>query len=222
VNLREIKQVKRDWPDRAMIVSIMVPCEEELEGHPARVEDTGADGIELNFGCPHGMSERGMGSAVGQVPEYIEMVAAGASRTPHAGDREADAQHHRYPLPGAAAKAGGADACRLINTISSITSVDLDNFSPEPTIDGKGSMAAIAGRRSSPSRSTWWPRSPAIRRRAACRFPASAASRPGAMRRSSSHSARHRAGLHRGDDLRLQDRPGDEIGPVQYGWTRRA
>jgi dihydropyrimidine dehydrogenase (NAD+) subunit PreA len=53
-----------------------------VEGDPAAVEDTGADGIELNFGCPHGMSERGMGSAVGQVPEYIEMVAAGASRTP--------------------------------------------------------------------------------------------------------------------------------------------
>ncbi len=30
--------------------------------------------MELNFGCPHGMAERGMGSAVGQVPEYIEMV----------------------------------------------------------------------------------------------------------------------------------------------------
>ena len=39
-----------------------------------RVEDTGADGVELNFGCPHGMSERGMGAAVGQVPEYVEMV----------------------------------------------------------------------------------------------------------------------------------------------------
>src|SRR3546814_3740209 len=38
------------------------------------LEETGADAVELNFGCPHGMSERGMGSAVGQVPEYIEMV----------------------------------------------------------------------------------------------------------------------------------------------------
>ena len=76
VNLREIKQVKRDWPDRAMIVSIMVPCEEAAwKAILPLVEETGADGIELNFGCPHGMSERGMGSAVGQVPEYIEMVA---------------------------------------------------------------------------------------------------------------------------------------------------
>src|SRR5919109_1949545 len=74
-NLREIKQVKMDWPDRAMVVSLMVPCvEESWKAILPVVEETGADGIELNFGCPHGMSERGMGSAVGQVPEYVEMV----------------------------------------------------------------------------------------------------------------------------------------------------
>ncbi len=76
INLREIKKVKREWPDRAMVVSLMVPCEEEpWKKILGRVEETEADGVELNFGCPHGMSERGMGSAVGQVPEYIEMVA---------------------------------------------------------------------------------------------------------------------------------------------------
>ena len=76
LNLEEIARVKRNWPDRALIVSLMVPCEEESwKTILARVADTGCDGVELNFGCPHGMSERGMGSAVGQVPEYIEMVA---------------------------------------------------------------------------------------------------------------------------------------------------
>ena len=77
VNLAEIIQVKKDWPDRGVVVSLMVPCEEQAwKDILMRVEDTGADGIELNFGCPHGMSERGMGAAVGQVPEYVEMVAA--------------------------------------------------------------------------------------------------------------------------------------------------
>src|SRR3989344_3306829 len=76
-NLEEIKRVKRNWPDRAMIVSLMVPCDEQSwKNILPLVEDTGADGIELNFGCPHGMSERGMGAAVGQVPEYIQMVTA--------------------------------------------------------------------------------------------------------------------------------------------------
>ena len=33
----------------------------------------------------------------------------------------------------------------LINTVSSITSVNLDNFSPEPSIDGKGSHGGYCG-----------------------------------------------------------------------------
>ena len=67
--------MKRDWPDRALIVSLMVPCNErDWKWILPLVEDTGADAVELNFGCPHGMSERGMGAAVGQVPEYVEMV----------------------------------------------------------------------------------------------------------------------------------------------------
>lgn len=147
VNLREIKQVKRDWPDRAVIASIMVPCEEGAwKKILPRVEDTGCDGIELNFGCPHGMSERGMGSAVGQVPEYIEMVARWCkqnTRMPVIVKLTPNITDIRYPAR--AAKAGGADAVSLINTVSSITSVNLDTFSPEPSIDGKGSHGGYCG-----------------------------------------------------------------------------
>ena len=146
-NLREIAEVKRRYPDRAMIVSIMVPCEEEAwKTILPRVEDTGADGIELNFGCPHGMSERGMGAAVGQVPEYVGMVAGWCK------------EHGRLPVivkltpnitdiraPARAAKQGGADAVSLINTINSIVSVDLDLFAPTPTIDGKGTHGGYCG-----------------------------------------------------------------------------
>ena len=147
VNLREIKQVKRDWPDRAMVVSLMVPCEEEnWRAILARVEETDADAVELNFGCPHGMSERGMGSAVGQVPEYIEMVTRWCK------------SHTRMPVfvkltpnvtnilaPARAAKAGGADAVSLINTINSIMSIDLDQMAPTPTVNGKGSHGGYCG-----------------------------------------------------------------------------
>jgi dihydropyrimidine dehydrogenase (NAD+) subunit PreA len=147
VNLREIKTVKRDWPDRAMIVSIMVPCNEDAwKAILPRVEETGCDGIELNFGCPHGMSERGMGAAVGQVPEYIEMVTRWCkqhSRMPVIVKLTPNITDIRYPAR--AAKAGGADAVSLINTISSIVSVNLDSFSPEPSIDGKGSHGGYCG-----------------------------------------------------------------------------
>ena len=147
VNLREIKEVKRDWPDRAMIVSLMVPCEEQAwKAILPLVEETGADGIELNFGCPHGMSERGMGAAVGQVPEYIEMVARWCkqnTRMPVIVKLTPNITDIRYPAR--AAKRGGADAVSLINTVSSITSVNLDSFSPEPSIDGKGSHGGYCG-----------------------------------------------------------------------------
>ena len=147
VNLDEIKAVKRDYPDRALVISLMVPCDEESwKSILSRIEDTGADGVELNFGCPHGMAERGMGSAVGQVPEYIEMVTRWVK------------QHSRMPCivkltpniadirkPAEAARRGGADAVSLINTVNSITSVDLDLFAPQPTIDGKGTHGGYCG-----------------------------------------------------------------------------
>ena len=147
VNLREIKAVKRDYPDRALVVSLMVPCEEAAwKAILPLVEETGADGVELNFGCPHGMSERGMGSAVGQVPEYIEMVTRWVkqnSRMPCIVKLTPNITDVRKPAE--AAKRGGADAVSLINTINSITSVDLDLFAPEPTIDGKGAHGGYCG-----------------------------------------------------------------------------
>ena len=147
VNLEEITRVKKDYPDRAVIVSLMVPCEEQAwKDILPEVEATGADGIELNFGCPHGMAERGMGSAVGQVPEYVQMVAEWCKKyyskpvivklTPNITDIRTSAR---------AAKAGGADAVSLINTINSITSVNLDVMSPEPMIDGKGTHGGYCG-----------------------------------------------------------------------------
>ncbi|ATG43156.1 dihydroorotate dehydrogenase-like protein [Phaeobacter piscinae] len=147
VNLEEITRVKKDYPDRAIIVSLMVPCEEQAwQDILPRVEATGADGIELNFGCPHGMAERGMGSAVGQVPEYIQMVTEWCKKyyskpvivklTPNITD---------IRQPARAAKAGGADAVSLINTINSIVSVNLDAMAPEPTIGDKGTHGGYCG-----------------------------------------------------------------------------
>jgi dihydropyrimidine dehydrogenase (NAD+) subunit PreA len=147
INLKEMVQIKKDFPDRALVASVMVPCEEGCwkEIIP-RIAETGCDGFELNFGCPHGMSERGMGSAVGQVPDYIEMVTAWVKAasglpvivklTPNITD---------ITKPAAAAKKGGADAVSLINTITSITSVDLSAMSPEPMIDGKGTAGGYCG-----------------------------------------------------------------------------
>ena len=147
INLQEIIQVKRDWPDRAMVVSLMVPCNEDAwKAILARVEDTGADGIELNFGCPHGMSERGMGAAVGQVPEYIERVTQWCkhySRLPVIVKLTPNISDIRQPAR--AAKRGGADAVSLINTINSIMGVDPYSLTMTPATGGLGSHGGYCG-----------------------------------------------------------------------------
>lgn len=147
VNLEEIKQIKREWPDRVVVVSLMVPCNQnDWEFILRKIEDTGADGVELNFGCPHGMSERDMGSAVGQVPEYVEMVTRWvkeSSDLPCLVKLTPNITDIRYPAR--AARAGGADGVSLINTISSIISVNLDTMCPEPSVDGMATHGGYCG-----------------------------------------------------------------------------
>jgi dihydropyrimidine dehydrogenase (NAD+) subunit PreA len=147
VNLREIVEIKRAWPDRAVIVSAMVESKPEAwKDIVRRIEDTGADGIELNYGCPHGMSERGMGAAVGQVPEYCEQITRWVmdvatvpvivKLTPNVTN---------IVLPARAAVAAGASGISLINTINSICGVDLDTLELTPSIGGKGGHGGYAG-----------------------------------------------------------------------------
>lgn len=145
-NFREIEEVKRHYPEHAVIASLMVESKEEWKDIIARSVDAGADGLELNFGCPHGMCERGMGSAVGQEPAVCEEITSWAMEysdvpvivklTPNVTDiRE----------PGRAAARGNADAVSLINTIKSVIGVDLDKGVIEPTVDGEGTNGGYCG-----------------------------------------------------------------------------
>jgi dihydropyrimidine dehydrogenase (NAD+) subunit PreA len=146
-NLAEIRQIKRDWPDRALIVSVMLPMNEQSWAkYVPMIEDTGADGLELNFGCPHGMSERGMGSAVGQVPEYIQQAAAWCKKYARVPVIVKLTPNITNILPAAkAAQSGGADAVSLINTLNSIMRVDYDTLTIYPATDGKGSHGGYCG-----------------------------------------------------------------------------
>jgi len=147
INLREIAEVKRAWPDRAVIVSAMVESKPEAwHDIVHKIEDTGADGIELNYGCPHGMSERGMGAAVGQVPEYCEQITRwvmDAATIPVI--MKLTPNITNIVLPARAGVAAGANALSLINTINSIVAVDLDTLELTPSIGGKGGHGGYAG-----------------------------------------------------------------------------
>jgi dihydropyrimidine dehydrogenase (NAD+) subunit PreA len=146
-NLREIADVKKHYPKHAVIASLMVESRREAWHEIVRrAEDAGADGLELNCGCPHGMSERGMGSAVGQVPDYTKLITEWVKEvartpvlvklTPNVGDIRAIAR---------AAKAGGADGLSAINTLNSITGIDLDTFTPRPDVGGRSSHGGYCG-----------------------------------------------------------------------------
>src|SRR2546425_3897338 len=132
-NLKEIAEVKRNYPKHAVIASLMVESKREAWHEMVKqTQDTGADGIELNFGCPHGMSERGMGSAVGQGPDYTCMITEWVKEvatipvmvkfTPNLTDIVAI---------GRATVNGGADALSLVNTLESINGGDLYTFAPQ-------------------------------------------------------------------------------------------
>jgi dihydropyrimidine dehydrogenase (NAD+) subunit PreA len=139
-NLDEIRQIKRDWPDRALVVSVMLPMNEETWAkYVPMIEDTGADALELNFGCPHGMSERGMGAAVGQVPEYIQMATEWCkkvARIPVIVKLTPNVTH--IVPPAKAAMDGGADAVSLINTVNSIMRVNYDTLTDTANIPISG------------------------------------------------------------------------------------
>ena len=146
-NLRDMTAIKREFPAHALIASVMVESKRETWHEVVKkIQDSGVDGLELNFGCPHGMSERGQGSAVGQVPDYCEKIVSWVKEvsripvlvklTPNVTDI--------VPI-GRAAKRGGADALSLINTLNSIMGVDLDTLSPKPSVGGLGSHGGYCG-----------------------------------------------------------------------------
>lgn len=147
INLKEIAECVRLFPDRAMIVSLMADNDRE-SWHELikKVEDTGAHGFELNFGCPHGMTERGMGAAVGQDPEIARMVVEWVMEkatipvitklTPNV---------HSVVPSGKAAVEAGTHALSLINTIQSVTGIDLDTFIPNPNVGGKSTFGGYCG-----------------------------------------------------------------------------
>ncbi len=147
INLQEIREVLKEFPDRAMVVSLMADNDKKSWYDLIKqVEDTGAHGLELNFGCPHGMTERGMGASVGQDPEIAKMVVEWVMEyatipvitklTPNV--------HSVVPTASACVQAG-THGLSLINTIQSITGVDLDTFDVRPNVGGQSAYGGYCG-----------------------------------------------------------------------------
>ena len=145
VNLENIFKLKRDYPDKVMVATIMGSCDEEWVQLSKMVTDAGADLIECNFSCPQ-MTTHSMGSDVGTnvelVEQYSRAVASAthlpviAKMTPNLANMEP---------PALAALKGGAKGISAINTVKSITNIDFENMSGMPVVNGKSSISGYSG-----------------------------------------------------------------------------
>ncbi|MBQ1899273.1 MAG: NAD-dependent dihydropyrimidine dehydrogenase subunit PreA [Erysipelotrichaceae bacterium] len=144
-NLVVFGQLKEKYPDKIIIASIMGRNEKEWEYLARECDKAGADVIECNFSCPN-MEESALGVTIGQSEELTKRFTAAARKgtkkpllakmTPNITDM----------VPVAiAAKEGGADGIAAINTIKSITSVNIDTLAPLPSVKGKSSPGGYSG-----------------------------------------------------------------------------
>jgi dihydropyrimidine dehydrogenase (NAD+) subunit PreA len=144
---RGIVELKRDYPERMVIASLMGDgFAHTWQSLAAKMERAGADALELNFSCPHGMPEKGVGMAIGQDPEISAKICSwvkAATRlpvivklTPNVTDISAVAK---------AVEEAGADALAAINTVQSISGVDLDSMTAYPLVHGKSAYGGYSG-----------------------------------------------------------------------------
>lgn len=145
--LDDLRQLRRAFPSKVLIASIMEEYQRERWHEIIRlVQDTGIHGIELNLSCPHGMPERKMGMAMGEDPECVFEVVSWAkevSKVPVWAKLTPNVSHITEPAV-AAAKAG-ADGLAAINTILSVTGVDLKSLRPLPTVEGYSVPGGYSG-----------------------------------------------------------------------------
>lgn len=110
------------------------------------VENAGADAIELNFSCPHGVPERGVGAAIGQHADLVRElthVVRGVVEiplivklTPNVTDI--------IPIARAATE-GGADILSAINSVQCLMGVNLDTLEPLPSVGGCSTYGGYSG-----------------------------------------------------------------------------
>jgi len=145
--VKDIEEIKRHYPDHILFASLMAAVvKEEWHFLIKQVEEAGVDGLELNFSCPHGMPEKGMGSVQGQDPtiageitrwaKEVATVPVMVKLTPNVTDIVEISK---------ACEEAGADAISAINTVSAFIGVDLDRLEPLPSVGGTSAFGGYSG-----------------------------------------------------------------------------
>jgi dihydropyrimidine dehydrogenase (NAD+) subunit PreA len=148
--LPRIASVKRAWPNRVLVASIMAGSgnDKELANWQVLVralQDEGVDALELNFSCPH-MDRVDMGANVGkdavlcsvstQAVKEVARVPVWVKLTPATANIVEEA---------AATFLGGADAISSSNTFPSIPLIDPETLDFEVNVDGYAASGGLGG-----------------------------------------------------------------------------
>ena len=136
--IEEFKKIKDAHPEGILIASIMEEFSKDAWVEIVeRCQDAGVDAFECNFSCPHGLPERKMGAAMGQVPEILEEVCGwvmSAAKKPVWAKMTPNVT--RIQDPSRASLRAGCQGLAAINTIRSVMGVNLETLRPEPTVEG--------------------------------------------------------------------------------------
>ena len=145
-NMEMIKKIKEEFPKKVIIASIMGRNEEEWAYLAKEATKAGADLLELNFSCPN-MKYKKTGSDVGQNPELVKKYTKVVKNNTNIPVLAKMTPNITYiSVPAIASKEGGADGISAINTIKSITGVNIDKCIPEPLVNDKSSLGGYSGR----------------------------------------------------------------------------
>lgn len=144
-NMEVFRRLKKDYPSKVIIASIMGRDDGEWESLAGLCEENGADLVELNFSCPN-MADGGLGSDIGQVPELVERFTACARRGTKLPILAKLTPNVASMVPAAmAAKRGGADGISAINTIKSVIGINPHTYISSPSVRGMSAVGGYSG-----------------------------------------------------------------------------
>ena len=144
-NMEVFRKLKEEFPTKVIVASIMGRNEEEWGSLAEKCEKAGASVIECNFSCPN-MEDDDLGITIGQSEELIERFTRAVKKSTSLPVLAKLTPNVTDMVPMAlAAKRGGADGIAAINTINSITGVDLDTLVAEPNVQGKSMIGGYSG-----------------------------------------------------------------------------
>jgi len=142
-----IATLKKEFPGKVTIGSIMGSCRDDWEKLVWMMEDAGADAIECSFSCPQGTlgSKPGamLGQDIGLVREVTGWIKGAAKRCPVV--IKLTPQVADIVEAASAVKAAGGDAVCASNTIPSLMGINLETLRPIPDVGGMTSYSGLSG-----------------------------------------------------------------------------